>query len=123
MLFFILLNLWEPHATQEKPVVFLEYLNMDKNFNINDLFNLILERRTNPQPGSYTNHLFDKGEDEIIKKVGEEAIEVVLASKAQSNQRVIEEIADLTYHTLVLLAYKGITPSDITSELQKRNLK
>ncbi|MEI7987513.1 MAG: phosphoribosyl-ATP diphosphatase [Chloroflexota bacterium] len=96
---------------------------MDKNFNINDLFNLILERRTNPQPGSYTNHLFDKGEDEIIKKVGEEAIEVVLASKAQSNQRVIEEIADLTYHTLVLLAYKGITPSDITSELQKRNLK
>lgn len=96
---------------------------MDNNFSLNDLFNLIIDRRTNPKPGSYTNHLFDKGEDEIIKKVGEEAIEVILASKAQSNQRLIEEIADLTYHTLVLLVQKGLTPADITYELQKRHLK
>ena len=59
----------------------------------------------------------------IIKKVGEEAMEVILAAKGQTRQRLIEEIADLTYHTLVLLAEKGLTPDDIQGELEQRHIK
>ncbi|MCC6799914.1 MAG: phosphoribosyl-ATP diphosphatase, partial [Anaerolineae bacterium] len=71
--------------------------------------------------GSYTNALLDAGEDEIVKKVGEEAIEVVLAVKGQGDQRVIEELADLTYHCLVLLAQRGLTPDDLAAELERRH--
>jgi phosphoribosyl-ATP pyrophosphohydrolase len=93
----------------------------EQTFNLNDLFNLIRDRLTHPQPGSYTNKLFDAGEDEIIKKVGEEAIEVILAAKGQGNQRLIEEIADLTYHILVLLVEKDLTLLDIEDELRRRH--
>ena len=77
---------------------------------INDLYNTICDRRDHPNAQSYTSSLFAKGEDEILKKVGEEAVEVVLAGKAQSDARLIEEVADLTYHALVLLALRGIKP-------------
>jgi phosphoribosyl-ATP pyrophosphohydrolase len=90
---------------------------------LNDLFAIICDRRENPIPGSYTASLFAAGEDEIIKKVGEEAIEVVLAAKGQGQERVIEEVADLTFHVLVLLAEKGLKPDDIRMELEKRNQK
>jgi len=87
---------------------------------INELFQTILDRKKNPNTASYTASLFAKGEDEILKKVGEESVEVILAAKAQGNERLIEEISDLTYHVLVLLASRGLTPADIAAELEKR---
>lgn len=85
------------------------------------LYEIICERRDDPSPRSYTATLFNKGEDEIVKKVGEEAIEVILAYKSQGKQRVIEETADLCYHLLVLLASREITPDDIYLELTARH--
>ena len=87
---------------------------------LNTLFTTILERKNHPTEGSYTARLLADGEDEIVKKVGEEAIEVILAAKAQGNARLVEEVADLTYHVLVLLASRGLTPEDITAELERR---
>jgi phosphoribosyl-ATP pyrophosphohydrolase len=88
---------------------------------VNQLFQIITDRKENPKTGSYTTSLFAAGEDEILKKVGEEAMEVILAAKGQGNQRLIEEVADLTYHALVLLAYKGLSPEDIRDELERRH--
>jgi phosphoribosyl-ATP pyrophosphohydrolase len=88
---------------------------------LNELFNIILDRQDNPVEGSYTAYLFRKGQDEILKKIGEESVEVILAAKAQGKQRLIEEVADLTYHTLVLLADSGLTPADILTELEQRH--
>ena len=88
---------------------------------INDLYQIICDRLDHPKSGSYTTSLFIKGEDEIVKKVGEEAIEVVLAANGQSNQRLVEEIADLTYHVLVLLSEHHLSPSDIELELDRRH--
>jgi phosphoribosyl-ATP pyrophosphohydrolase len=89
--------------------------------NSNELYQIICERRDNPNASSYTARLIAQGEDEILKKVGEEAMEVILAAKGQGNQRVIEEVADLTYHVLVLLASRGLSPEDIRTELSKRH--
>ncbi len=88
---------------------------------LEELYAIICQRRDNPSPTSYTAKLFAQGKDEIIKKVGEEAIEVVLAASHQGEQRLVEEVADLAYHTLVLLAVSGITPADIQAELAKRH--
>ena len=88
---------------------------------IDSLFQIIQDRKDYPKEGSYTNSLFSAGEDEILKKVGEEAMEVILAAKAQGDHRLVEEIADLTYHVLVLLAYRNLTPQDIRSELSQRH--
>jgi phosphoribosyl-ATP pyrophosphohydrolase len=85
------------------------------------LYEIVCERKTNAPPDSYTNYLFKKGEDEILKKIGEESIEVILASKSQGNQRLIEEVADLYYHLQVLLASREITPEDIYIELSRRH--
>jgi phosphoribosyl-ATP pyrophosphohydrolase len=90
---------------------------------IQELFEIINQRRSAPPESSYTARLFAQGEDEIIKKVGEEAVEVVLAAKGQGRQRLIEEVADLTYHTLVLLASAGVSPADISEELDRRHKK
>jgi len=87
---------------------------------LNRLFQVISARKANPPPGSYTAHLLAAGEDEIVKKVGEEAVEVILAVKGQGNERVISEIADLFYHTLVLLAARGLTLADVEAELERR---
>jgi phosphoribosyl-ATP pyrophosphohydrolase len=88
---------------------------------IDELYQIICDRRDNPVEGSYTAKLLAAGEDEIVKKVGEEAIEVILAAKAQGDQRLVEEVADLTYHVLVLLAAKGLAPEDIQAELERRH--
>ncbi len=88
---------------------------------IDDLYAIICDRRDHPTEKSYTASLFSAGQDEIIKKVGEEAIEVILAAKGQGHQRLTEEIADLTYHTLVLLASAGLSPQDIRDELARRH--
>lgn len=89
--------------------------------NIDDLYQIICDRRDHPSARSYTTSLFTQGEDEIIKKVGEEAIEILLAAKGQSNQRLTEEVADLTYHLLVLLSAKGIKPEEIRVVLEQRH--
>lgn len=89
--------------------------------NLTDLYALIVDRKTNPKPGSYTNALFDSGLPRIAQKVGEEGTEVVVAALAQDNSRLIEEIADLTYHVLVLMAAKGLTPAEVLAELEKRH--
>ena len=89
--------------------------------NLDDLYQIICERRDNPSTQSYTARLMAEGEDEIVKKVGEEAVEVILATKGQGDARLVEEIADLTYHVLVLLAYRRLTPEDIRGELARRH--
>lgn len=88
---------------------------------IDTLFATIQDRKVNPKPGSYTNSLFDAGEDEIVKKVGEEAVEIILAVKGQGNERIIEETADLVYHLLVMLAAQDLTWDDVRAELEKRH--
>ena len=87
---------------------------------LNELFAVIADRKANPKEGSYTNYLFDKGLDKILKKVGEETTEVVIAAKNTDPQEVIYESADLLYHLLVLLVEKGIPYEAITEELAKR---
>ena len=88
---------------------------------ITNLYDTILDRKANPSPQSYTARLFSEGQDEICKKVGEEAIEVIIAAKGQGKQRIIEEVSDLTYHVLVLMAQNGVTPDEILVELEKRH--
>ncbi len=88
---------------------------------LTELYATILDRQQNPRSGSYTTSLFTAGEDEIVKKVGEEAIEVILAAKAQSDQRVVEETADLLYHLWVLLAWRAVTPDQVMAELERRH--
>ncbi len=87
---------------------------------LHDLFQTLLERKENPHPDSYTTRLLQAGEDEIVKKVGEEAIEIILAVKGQGNERVVEETADLLYHLLVLLVSRDLTLDDIHAELTRR---
>lgn len=87
------------------------------------LFDVIEERKKNPSEKSYTTSLFNEGLPKIAQKVGEEGAEVVVAALTQDDQRLIEEVADLIYHTLVLLAARGLTPAHVITELQKRNMK
>jgi phosphoribosyl-ATP pyrophosphohydrolase len=87
---------------------------------LNTLFATILDRQANPRPGSYTARLLNAGEDEILKKVGEEAMEVILAGKGQGDERLVSEVADLFYHALVLLAARGLTLADVEAELVRR---
>ena len=88
---------------------------------IQQLLNIIEERKAHPQKGSYTNQLLDAGEDEILKKLGEEVVEVILAAKGQGQERLVEEIADLVYHTLVLLIHQEISFAEVESELARRH--
>ncbi len=88
---------------------------------LHELFTIIEARKTNPTEKSYTASLFAEGEDKILQKVGEEAVEVILAAKGQGDQRLIEETADLFYHTLVLLVAKGLTLEDVEIELRQRH--
>ena len=84
------------------------------------VYNTILDRKEHPKEGSYTNYLFDKGLDKILKKVGEEATEVVIAAKNPNPEEVKYELSDFLYHAMVLMAEKGITWDDITKELADR---
>lgn len=85
------------------------------------LFEVIEDRKRNPDQKSYTSSLFADGLPKIAQKVGEEGTEVVVAALAQDDQRLIEEVADLTYHTLVLLSARGLSPSAVIAELEKRH--
>lgn len=88
---------------------------------LTQLYNFLLERKNNPKPGSYTNSLFDEGLPRMAQKVGEEGVEVAVAALAQEDERLVEEIADLAYHTLVLMAARGISPEQIRTELERRH--
>jgi phosphoribosyl-ATP pyrophosphohydrolase len=85
------------------------------------LFDVIEDRKKNPSEKSYTASLFNEGLPKIAQKVGEEGTEVVVAALAQNDARLIEEVADLTYHTLVLLSARGLTPAQVLAELEKRH--
>ena len=88
---------------------------------LNELEAIIADRRTNPKDGSYTNLLFDKGRNKIAQKVGEEAVEVIVAALGQGRQEQIGELSDLFYHTLVLMSELGISLDDVRAELEKRH--
>jgi phosphoribosyl-ATP pyrophosphohydrolase/phosphoribosyl-AMP cyclohydrolase len=90
-------------------------------FSLQQLYQVIQDRRRHPTPGSYTASLLDAGLPKIAQKVGEEAAEVLVAALAQEDQRLVEEVADLTYHLLVLLAARDITPASIATELARRH--
>lgn len=81
---------------------------------------VIIDRKENPEDGSYTNYLFDKGEDKILKKVGEEAAEVIIAGKNRSKEEISYEVSDLIYHLTVMLVDNGMTWDDIYDEMEKR---
>jgi phosphoribosyl-ATP pyrophosphohydrolase/phosphoribosyl-AMP cyclohydrolase len=91
-------------------------------FSLHALFRLIEGRKANPQPGSYTSYLFDKGLDKILKKVGEECAEVLIAGKGGDREETVFEISDLTYHLMVLMVEMGITPKDVLSQLASRHV-
>ena len=87
------------------------------------LYEIVEHRRDNPVEGSYTNYLFDKGIDKILKKVGEETTETVIAAKNDSKEELIYETSDLIYHLMVLLVNQGVTLDDLCKELEKRHKK
>ena len=85
------------------------------------LFDIIEDRKKYPSEGSYTSSLFAEGLPRIAQKVGEEGTEVVVAALSQDDQRLIEEVADLTYHALVLLSARGLSPELVLAELKRRH--
>ena len=95
--------------------------NSDK-FQLQSLYDLLMGRKKDLPEGSYTTYLFQKGLDKILKKVGEETTEVIIAAKAEDRAETIYEIADLTYHVLVLMAEAGISVDDIRNELAGRHV-
>lgn len=88
-----------------------------------ELYKVIEDRRANPQEGSYTCYLFDKGLDKILKKVGEECAETIIAAKNGNKEETVGEIADLFYHVLVMMVNEGIPLTDVTAELDRRRQK
>ena len=93
-----------------------------EEFSSESLYELIKGRKTDPQEGSYTTYLFDKGLDKILKKVGEESTEVISAAKGGDRKETIYEIADLYYHVMVLMADQGISCGEIMEELKQRHV-
>lgn len=90
---------------------------------IQEVYDTILDRRDHPAENSYTRYLFDQGIDKILKKVGEECAETIIAAKNGQNADTVGEIGDLTYHMLVLMALQGITPADLEAVLVQRHGK
>ena len=93
-----------------------------KPFSYEGLYKLIAGRKSNPKEGSYTTYLFDKGLDKILKKVGEECTEVIIAGKGGDRAETIYEIADLCYHVMVLMVQNGISLKEVTEELSRRHV-
>ena len=91
-------------------------------FRLEALYELLMGRKATLPEGSYTTYLFQKGLDKILKKVGEESTEVIIAGKAEDKAETIYEIADLTYHVLVLMAQMGISVEDVKKELASRHI-
>jgi phosphoribosyl-ATP pyrophosphohydrolase len=93
------------------------------NDTLQALYNVVLDRKQNPQEGSYTCYLFDKGMDKILKKVGEESAETIIAAKNGVNEETIGEISDLIYHLMVMMAESNIDVNEVLAELDKRAQK
>ena len=94
----------------------------EEAFCLDDLMKLIEGRKTNPKEGSYTTYLFEKGIDKILKKVGEECTEVIIAGKGGDRAEAIFEIADLTYHIMVMMTEMGISLDEVRAELASRHV-
>ena len=90
---------------------------------LQQLYDTVLERKDEKQEGSYTCYLFEQGLDKILKKCGEECSEVIIAAKNGHHEDTVGEIADLTYHLLVLMAEQGIRPEDVSGLLEQRHGK
>ena len=97
-------------------------LEKGKDFEIDNLYALLVDRKEKMPEGSYTTYLFDKGLDKILKKVGEESTEVIIAGKDKDKSETVYEIADLVYHVMVLMVEMGITPDEVRAELKSRNV-
>ncbi len=93
------------------------------NDTLQNLYNTIISRRENPQEGSYTCYLFEKGLDKILKKVGEECAETIIAAKNGSKEETVGEISDLIFHLFVMMVNEGIDVADVMAELDKRSEK
>lgn len=93
-----------------------------EEFSLRGLYDLLMSRKAQMPQGSYTTYLFEKGLDKILKKVGEESTEVIIAAKAEDKKETIYEIADLAYHVLVLMAQAGITVEEVREELASRHV-
>ena len=91
-------------------------------FSLTELYRLLERRKTERPEGSYTTYLFNKGLDKILKKVGEECTEVIIAGKAEDKKETVYEIADLAYHVMVLMVQMGITVEDVHRELASRHI-
>lgn len=87
---------------------------------VDRLYAVILDRKAHPAPESYVCRLLAKGEDKILQKVGEEAVEVILAAKGGDDEAVVRELADLMFHSLVLLGARGVPPQRVAEELERR---
>ena len=90
---------------------------------LKELERVVLERRLNPAEGSYTNYLFDKGLDKILKKIGEECAETIIAAKGNVKEEVVGEVSDVIYHLVVMLAELNIPYQAVVDELEKRSQK
>jgi phosphoribosyl-ATP pyrophosphohydrolase/phosphoribosyl-AMP cyclohydrolase len=97
-----------------------DYIDINPITILGEDFDVIRNRKENPKEGSYTNYLFTKGLDKILKKCGEEASEIIIAAKNPDPEEIKYEISDYLYHLMVLMAERGVTWDDITSELARR---
>ena len=117
---------WEQLATQEIQLVssslLLEVIIMRKSpvQVFEHVYQTIIDRKNNPKEGSYTNYLFEQGQDKILKKIGEEATGIVIASKNPNPEELKTEMADFLYHAMVLMVEKGITWEDVTNQLLQK---
>lgn len=96
--------------------------NTKTEFSVDGLYDMLLDRKATMPEGSYTSYLFSKGVDKILKKVGEESTEVIIAAKADDKAETIYEIADLTYHIMVLMTEMGISLEEVRKELASRHI-
>ncbi len=87
---------------------------------MDEVYEVVSDRKKNPKDGAYTTYLFDKGVDKICKKVGEESAEVIIAAKNDSKEEILYEIADLQYHLMVLMVNQGVNLDELYEELKKR---
>lgn len=103
-----------------RPILKKQYEDANPQKVLQKVFDVIADRKKNPREGSYTNYLFDKGIDKILKKVGEESAEIIIAAKNPDKEESIYEMCDFLYHMMVLMAEKGLTWEDLTRELANR---
>ena len=108
------------HTCFFQPIVGSDYDAKNPLQVFESVYATIMDRKQNPKEGSYTNYLFDKGIDKILKKVGEEATEIVIAAKNPNPEEIKYEMSDFLYHAMVLMVERGITWEDITNELADR---